>query len=1308
MKLPKLRITWAALLTAVAVVSARADYPGTVLSQGPAAYYRLNETTAPPPLTLQAVNIGSVGAAGNGEFRNGVERAVAGAIVSDPSNLAVYMPGAEGNRVRIPNNEAWNSETAISVEFWAKPGQTNALACPAASVEFIAGPPAQRNGWLFYQGDTTLTGGNGWLFRYYNNSSLTAVSGAAVTMELSTDQWYHVVGVYDGTNIKIYVNGVERATSVFTSTPRGNTNPDIPLTFGARADGVSGYWNYQGSIDEAAVYTTALSPERILAHYEAGIAAAPATPYQQLVQSDAPAGYWRLSEAGDAFAVNAGTLGSAADARIIAPTTVAVAGPTGPGFETGNKAFQFTTGGFVQAPPLDLNTNGVTITCWAKPSGAQAEHAGIVFHRARLATGASGTTAGLKMDAVAGLNLSYNWDGDMATYNWNSELALTDGEWNFVALIVHPNKAVLFVPSNPNYLPITRQGYDINHAVLEFEGSTYIGMDPMTDNTTTTRKFVGAVDEVAIFDRALSIGETYTQYAAAVGSLAPKIFADPVAPVDPVYAGDSVTLTVDAGGTPDLTYAWRKNGTPIANATSSSLTIPSLAASDAGDYTVAVNNSFGQAVSAPASLYVLNQETPSFYKDIAVASRTLYPGGTIKLGVVAMGGGLTYTWKKNGTPIANATGPDFVLSNITADDAGTYLVTVSNAAGTTDSASTTIAIAAPAAGSYDAEVAADTPRAWFRMDDPADAELMLDATGRFDGYYTNRLGTPVTLGAPGALVGNDNTAATFLHTDQAWGETYPPPVAMGDYTYECWVRTDDTTTFLSPLSSFRSQYGVVLWKDAATWRSGDGYGDLDVGVNVRSSAVGGAQAGKWMHFVITYSSGGAHRTYVNGVWDGNAYIDHSRNRNTPLRIGAYDPVVGGENVFWTGQIDEVAVYDKALTEERILAHYQAGVYPSTKPFFIREPVTEAVLPSASVTFEAQADGSFPIAYQWFKNGTAIEGATSATYTVTASSTPSGPDEYYVRASNPVGEALSRIATLTVLPPEPASWNATKDLVLHMKFDGDTKDASGRNNDGTAVGAPAMVAGLIGQALHYNTDTDTSTYNYVKLGAPADLRFGTDVDFSVAYWVRMPQGALPGDLPVLCSATNSYGNPGLTFAPSYELGGWSFSLNGIAQVYGPDGSINDGNWHHLVHAVNRKGNVVTYLNGVQVDTRSASTLASVDTTSGVFNIGQDPTGEYGETGEADIDDLGVWRRTLTAYDAYAIHYVGRTHGSSFDSATAPTLSIGIVEGKPQIAWDGAGTVEQADSLLGPWTTVPGATSPYTVEPVGAGKFFRVKQ
>jgi len=1303
----------AVLLAAGAVVSVRADYPATVLSQGPSAYYRLNETTQPAPLTVTAANLGSVGSAGAGEFRNGVERGAAGAIVSDPGNMAVRMPGAAGNRVRIPWNEAWNSATALTIEFWAKPGQTSAIQCPAASVEFIA-DPLSRYGWLFYQAKSTsatgLGDGNGWTFRHYNTSGATAFTGAYTNLTLNTDTWYHVVGVYDGSTMKIYLNG---ALGMSTALPAGatvsaNANSNIPLTFGARADGVSGYYEYNGTIDEAAVYTTALSPSRILAHYEAGVAVSPPTSYQQTILGDAPAGYWRFNEAGDVFAANAGTLGSPADAKIIAPTTVAVPGPTGTGFEAGNKAVQFTTGGYVQAPGLNLNTNGVTITCWVKPSGNQAADAGVVFHRARLATGASGTIAGIKMDAVEGLGLSYNWDGDRATYNWDSELELVNDEWNFVALIVQPTRAMLFAPGGTNPDPVTREGDDISHAALEFEGATYIGMDPFTDPTTTTRRFVGSIDEVAVFGRALSVGEAYTQYGAALGNLAPRIFAHPVAPFETLYVGDPFTMTVDAGGTPDITYTWRKNGTPVPGATSSTLAIPSLALSDAGDYTVLVGNSFGQVTSVAATLYVADQEVPTLVQDLRVPSRTLYAGGSIRLGVVAAGGGLTYTWKKDGSPIADAAGSTLVIDNITAADAGSYMVTVSNPAGSVDSASTTVLVAAPAVGSYEAEIAADAPRAWFRLDDPAGLDLMLDATGRYDGYYTNRMGTPVTLGAAGALAGDANTAATFLNTDEAWGEVYPTPVTMGDYTYECWVKTDDIALDLSPLSSFRPQFGVFLWKNGANWRSGDGYGDLDIGVDRRSSAVGAVQPGAWTHLVVTHSASAGHITYVNGVWDGSAYIDHSRNRNAPLRIGAYEPVLGGDNWFWTGQIDEVAVYTEALSQDRVLAHYQAALYPSTKPFFVREPVTQAVLPSTSVTFESQADGSYPITYQWYKNGVAIEGATTAAYTVTASSTPGGSEEYKVLAKNGVGETYSRVATLTVYAPAPASWSATDGLVLHLKFDGNMNDASGRNNNGTAVGTPTLVSGQLGQALHFNTDTGAGEFNYVTLGSPGDLRFGTDVDFSVAYWVRTPAGMTNGDLPFLCSATNSYGNPGLTFAPSYNLGGWSFSLNGVAQVYGAAGSINDGNWHHLLHAVNRKGNVVTYLDGVQVDSRSASTLGNVDTTDGVFNIGQDPTGAYPETGEAEVDDMGVWRRTLTAYDAYAIHYVAKNHGLSFDTAAPAQLSITRGATGIEITWQGGGTLEESGSIMGGWSTVSGAASPYPVTPGGTGKFYRVKR
>ena len=82
----------------------------------------------------------------------------------------------------------------------------------------------------------------------------------------------------------------------------------------------------------------------------------------------------------------------------------------------------------------------------------------------------------------------------------------------------------------------------------------------------------------------------------------------------------------------------------------------------------------------------------------------------------------------------------------------------------------------------------------------------------------------------------------------------------------------------------------------------------------------------------------------------------------------------------------------------------------------------------------------------------------------------------------------------------------------------------------------------------------------------------------------------GDLPFLCSAPNSYGNYGVTLAPSYNQGGWSWwlgnSTTGVG-LYGAANSINNGNWHHLLHTFDRTGLATTYLDGAQVNTTSDS-------------------------------------------------------------------------------------------------------------------------
>lgn len=71
-----------------------------------------------------------------------------------------------------------------------------------------------------------------------------------------------------------------------------------------------------------------------------------------------------------------------------------------------------------------------------------------------------------------------------------------------------------------------------------------------------------------------------------------------------VDAGQGVTLSVVATGTPAPTYQWRKGDSAIPGATGASYTIPSASVADAGSYTVVVTNLTGSVTSDAAELSV--------------------------------------------------------------------------------------------------------------------------------------------------------------------------------------------------------------------------------------------------------------------------------------------------------------------------------------------------------------------------------------------------------------------------------------------------------------------------------------------------------------------------------------------------------------------------------------------------------------------------------------------------------------------------------------------------------------------------------
>jgi hypothetical protein len=468
---------------------------------------------------------------------------------------------------------------------------------------------------------------------------------------------------------------------------------------------------------------------------------------------------------------------------------------------------------------------------------------------------------------------------------------------------------------------------------------------------------------------------------------------------------------------------------------------------------------------------------------------------------------------------------------------------------------------------------------------------------------------------------------------------------------------------------------------------------------------------QWTHIVVEYGGTGnptyPWQIWINGVTDGYIWGGGGLNTSQPLIIGGRGSAAATVLTrAFKGSVDEVAFYKTNLSSAQILAHYNAA-YFGVPPTFSVQPVSQNAFLGQSVTFTTTVGGAPGIGLQWRVNGTPIPGQTNSSLTLTNLYYTQSTNVYTVIATNKYGTAISSNAVVTVYY-SPTYANLTNSLVLHLTFDGTYSDSSGHGNDAAPVNSPALVPGKIGSgALSVNTETNTAVYNYATLGTPADLTFGSDVDFSVSYWIQTTNGYAFGDLPVLCSTTNSYGGTGVTFAPSYRRGGWSWSIGNdvnSAGLYGTDNSINDGAWHNVVTVFTRSANAVTYLDGLPVSTTPIAGIGSVD--SGLtWNIGQAATGTYMEEGGFLVDDLGVWRRALTDVEARSIYTVGQVFGKSFDTFGPVNVTLNqLANGKLVIAWQ-SGTLYQASTVNGPWTPVPGATLPYyTVTPSTTNNVF----
>ncbi|MEY2878555.1 MAG: hypothetical protein RLZZ15_935, partial [Verrucomicrobiota bacterium] len=157
---------------------------------------------------------------------------------------------------------------------------------------------------------------------------------------------------------------------------------------------------------------------------------------------------------------------------------------------------------------------------------------------------------------------------------------------------------------------------------------------------------------------------------------------DPAPPAE-ILAATRVAFSVNAAGAPPLSYAWRRNGTNIPDATDATYVVATAGPAHEGNYDVVVRNSAGTVVSSSLPLVLSAVPVAPVITTLGVGGR-VFLGSNVTLSPVVGGSGpLTYQWWRDGAPIPGATAATFAIPNIQPLNFGDYRLVVTNPAGTT-------------------------------------------------------------------------------------------------------------------------------------------------------------------------------------------------------------------------------------------------------------------------------------------------------------------------------------------------------------------------------------------------------------------------------------------------------------------------------------------------------------------------------------------------------------------------------------------------------------------------------------------------
>lgn len=145
----------------------------------------------------------------------------------------------------------------------------------------------------------------------------------------------------------------------------------------------------------------------------------------------------------------------------------------------------------VLIPSETVSLTNCTIAAWVQDQGGQADNSTIFFHR-------QGSVFGLAIGQTGtGEWLKYTWNNNF--YNNNTGLILPTNQWAFVAMVVNPTNAAIYLFNGTN---VSSTNFAGSYPPQTLSGASYIAWD--TAGGSTGRRWLGDIDEVMVLNEAYS------------------------------------------------------------------------------------------------------------------------------------------------------------------------------------------------------------------------------------------------------------------------------------------------------------------------------------------------------------------------------------------------------------------------------------------------------------------------------------------------------------------------------------------------------------------------------------------------------------------------------------------------------------------------------------------------------------------------------------------------------------------------------------------------------------------------------------